>query len=133
MMATYLLLGEPESEIQVIKKLIWTRNKIYIIFILLIYFFDLNRNFKDWRSIQALVGKLGKNSLKQRIGRFSPDSISAEIAQKAKIYIEPFNLEEIREVSAGAATFFVWVRNMLIIFINNHKIIYFDNLKLNSI
>ena len=33
-------------------------------------------------------------------------------------------MEEIREVSAGAATFFVWVRNM-IIFINYNYYLYY--------
>jgi len=83
MMATYLLLGEPENDIQ------------------------------DWRAIQALVGKLGRNSLKQRIGQFKPDSIDEATALKAKTHIEQLNLDEIRDVSAGAATFYVWCDTMI--------------------
>ena len=47
----------------------------------------INGNFKGWRSIQAFVEKLGKNSRKQKIGGFLPDSITTsklELLKKRK-------------------------------------------------
>jgi hypothetical protein len=43
--------------------------------------------FQYWRDIQAMVGKLGKESLKRRIGQFQYDAVTAETTAKAKVFI----------------------------------------------
>ncbi|CAG5102815.1 Oidioi.mRNA.OKI2018_I69.chr1.g479.t2.cds [Oikopleura dioica] len=78
MRATYILLGEKPADIS------------------------------DWRALQALIGKLGAKSLKNRATKFDFDSLPKERAQKAHKLIKSMNVDEVRDVSNGAATFFVW-------------------------
>uniref|UniRef100_H2Z7K6 Dynein heavy chain coiled coil stalk domain-containing protein n=1 Tax=Ciona savignyi TaxID=51511 RepID=H2Z7K6_CIOSA len=84
MKATYMLLGVPENET------------------------------KKWSSIQTLLGKTGKDGLKRRISTFKETSVTLEIARRAKHLIgQEEDLESIRDVSAGAATFYLWVTGMV--------------------
>lgn len=59
--------------------------------------------------MQALVGKTGKESLKRRCLELKTDSLTDNIVQRAKALLEKFALDEVRDISAGAATFYVWV------------------------
>ncbi|XP_025111092.1 vicilin-like seed storage protein At2g18540 isoform X2 [Pomacea canaliculata] len=63
---------------------------------------------KDWKAVQALVGKTGKESLKRRCLELKSDSLTDNIVQRAKALLEKFALDEVRDISAGAATFYVW-------------------------
>ena len=56
------------------------------------------------------MGKTGKESLKRRVEEFDLDSVELDIALGARDLLHGCTLDEIRVVSAGAATFFVWVR-----------------------
>ena len=64
---------------------------------------------QNWRTCQALVGKTGRESLMRRISSFDPKDCSLSVAQMAKHMIENYSMSQIRDVSAGAATFFGWV------------------------
>ena len=55
------------------------------------------------------MGKTGKESLKRRISEFKVEKLSIELAMKAKQVLCRFTLDEVRDVSAGAGTFYVWV------------------------
>ncbi|CAH1258088.1 Hypp1961 [Branchiostoma lanceolatum] len=83
MVATYLLLGVKESE-------------------------TLN-----WQNLQALMGKTGREGLKRRVGLHNPADTRLETAMRAKRLLEDFNVGQIQDVSAGAATFFVWARGVI--------------------
>ncbi|PIK57548.1 putative trichohyalin isoform X2 [Apostichopus japonicus] len=78
MIATYILLGNKESEL------------------------------KDWKKMQALIGKTGKEGLKRRVMEADPNKIRHETATKVKGILSAFDLEQVRDVSAGAAIFFAW-------------------------
>ena len=65
--------------------------------------------FQVWKAVQALVGKTGKESLKRRCIECKPEKIPLAPAKRAKVLLEEYDLEEVRDVSAGAATFYVWV------------------------
>ncbi|KAJ8034092.1 hypothetical protein HOLleu_24518 [Holothuria leucospilota] len=78
MTATYMLLGNKESEL------------------------------KDWKKMQALIGKTGKDGLKRRVMEKDPNQIKLETAKKVKSILSEFDLEQVRDVSAGAAVFFAW-------------------------
>lgn len=65
---------------------------------------------KIWKTVQALVGKTGKEGLKRRCIECKPDKINVTDAKRAQALMEKYELDEIRDVSAGAATFYVWVR-----------------------
>ena len=55
------------------------------------------------------MGKTGKESLKRRVGEFKVKKLNIEVAMKAKQVLGRFSLDEVRDVSAWAGTFYVWV------------------------
>lgn len=59
--------------------------------------------------MQALIGKTGKEGLKRRVMEADPNKVSPETAKKVKGILSAFDLEQVRDVSAGAAVFFAWV------------------------
>lgn len=88
MIATYLLLNYPEKDLL------------------------------NWRNMQALLGKTGKDGLKRQVTSLDPlhvDMAKADFAFDK--YLKETDLETIRDVSAGAATFYVWVSRWEICFI----------------
>ena len=62
-----------------------------------------------WKTCQSILGKTGRDSVMRHISGFDPKDCYLDVALSAKTVIEPYSLEQIRDVSAGAATFFVWV------------------------
>ena len=70
-------------------------------------YFDI---FQEWKTVQALVGKTGKDGLKRRCLECVPYKINPDAAKRCKQLLGEFDLDDVRDVSAGAATFFVWVR-----------------------
>ena len=60
--------------------------------------------------MQAFLGRTGKESLKRQVTTLEPSKIVISTADYAeKVYLSKSDLDSIRDVSAGAATFFVWV------------------------
>lgn len=61
--------------------------------------------------MQALVGKTGKEGLKRRCLEYDPQTLADKIetGEKAKKKLSAFELDDVRDVSAGAATFYLWV------------------------
>ncbi|XP_069127879.1 uncharacterized protein [Argopecten irradians] len=68
---------------------------------------------KDWKAVQAMVGKTGKESLKRRCLECKPEAIPLAAAKRAKTLLNKFELDEVRDVSAGAATFYVFSTTMI--------------------
>ncbi|XP_067934487.1 caldesmon-like [Watersipora subatra] len=70
---------------------------------------------KEWKKVQALVGKTGKEGLKRRCLEYDPASLltKMDIANRAKEKMAAFELDDVRDVSAGAATFYLWASNMI--------------------
>ena len=64
--------------------------------------------------MQALVGKTGKESLKRRCLELKSDSLAANVAKRGKSLLGKFELDDVRDISAGAATFYVWVSHILV-------------------
>ncbi|XP_064626175.1 apical junction molecule-like [Lineus longissimus] len=71
------------------------------------------KEMKDWKAVQALVGKTGKESLKRRCLGLDAAKLDLTAAKRAKILLSQFKLDEVRDVSAGAATFYVWGTSMI--------------------
>jgi len=61
-----------------------------------------------------LIGKTGKESLKRRVKEFDVDKLQLSLASKVKDLLKNYNMNEIRDTSHGAATFYVWVHTLLI-------------------
>ncbi len=60
--------------------------------------------------MQAFLGKTGKEGLKRQVTTLEPSKIIIDVAKYAeKQYLQKHDLDSIRDVSAGAATFYVWV------------------------
>ena len=69
---------------------------------------------KNWKNLQALLGKTGKEGLKRQVTTLDPLKVSDSTADYTeKEYLKQHQLDTIRDVSAGAATFYVWVRKVL--------------------
>lgn len=84
MIATYLLLSYPEKELL------------------------------NWKNMQALLGKTGKEGLKRQVTSLDPLRVDMNKADYAfDKYLRETDLETIRDTSAGAATFYVWATNMI--------------------
>ncbi|XP_061197947.1 uncharacterized protein LOC133206053 isoform X1 [Saccostrea echinata] len=71
------------------------------------------KDVKVWKTCQSILGKTGRESVMRHISAFDPKDCYLDVAQSAKVVIEPYSLEQIRDVSAGAATFFVWAKGMI--------------------
>lgn len=71
------------------------------------------RETKDWKEVQALVGKTGKESLKRRCLELDASTLQEVIAKHAQKLLGKLELDEVRDISAGAATFFVWATAMI--------------------
>ena len=69
----------------------------------------LHSVLKDWKNVQALVGKTGKEGLKRRCLECEPHKLNPDAATRAKVLLSQFGLDDVRDVSAGAATFYLWV------------------------
>lgn len=67
---------------------------------------------QEWKTCQIILGKTGKESIMRHISNFDPKDCYLDVALSSKMLLEPYSLEQIRDVSAGAATFFVWVSKM---------------------
>lgn len=52
---------------------------------------------------------MGKESLKRKIQEFRLEKVDLEVALGARDLIRDFSLDQVRMVSAGGATFYVWV------------------------
>lgn len=63
-----------------------------------------------WKNVQALLGKTGKEGLKRMVTSLDPLHVDMTRANFAfEKYLKETDLEAIRDISAGAATFYVWV------------------------
>ncbi|ESP00550.1 hypothetical protein LOTGIDRAFT_157826 [Lottia gigantea] len=80
MKATYLLLGEREKQL------------------------------KRWEHIQSLTRKLGKESLIRRIKEFDLVNLKIPVANRSDRLLDMYDKRTVYLTSAGAGTFFKWVR-----------------------
>ncbi|KAK6178731.1 hypothetical protein SNE40_011246 [Patella caerulea] len=71
------------------------------------------KDVKEWKSIQILLGKTGKESFMRKISFFDPKAVRLSTATAAKKVIKNFTRDQIRQISAGAATFYIWATGMI--------------------
>ncbi|XP_059151708.1 uncharacterized protein LOC131937939 isoform X2 [Physella acuta] len=71
------------------------------------------KELNAWQKVQALMGKTGRESVMRKISQFEAQTASLKSAQIAKKIVEPYTKEQIRDVSAGAATFYIWALGMI--------------------
>ncbi|KAL3855588.1 hypothetical protein ACJMK2_014795 [Sinanodonta woodiana] len=68
---------------------------------------------KNWKNVQALIGKTGKMSMKMRVKEFDIDSLKTDVALRTKQILDGTKFETVCGTSAGAAGFFIWVTGMI--------------------
>jgi len=71
------------------------------------------KELKNWQMVQATLGKTGKDAIKRRILACKPEYVAREAALRSAELLKGFDLVEIKDVSLGAGTFFVWASNMV--------------------
>ena len=59
--------------------------------------------------MQTIIGKTGKESLKRQCEEFNMDNVPLDVALGSRELLKDISIEQVRKVSAGAATFYVWV------------------------
>nr|XP_022333450.1 proteoglycan 4-like isoform X4 [Crassostrea virginica] len=62
----------------------------------------------DWTDVQCLLGRYGKESLIREVRNADTININSKTSQRVLNMQSKFSLEQIRSVSNGAATFYVW-------------------------
>ncbi len=67
-------------------------------------------SLQDWRSVQVLIGKTGKESLKRRIKELQFNKVDLQNAATARMVLLQYTKEQVQNVSVGVATFYIWVR-----------------------
>ncbi|KAL5013539.1 hypothetical protein ScPMuIL_007809 [Solemya velum] len=91
MMATYLVLGHDEEETRV------------------------------WKNVQSLMWRTGNASIKRRVHNTSIDEVPYSVAKRAEEVLGDITTANVRLVSAGAATFYVWVNGIIEELKNRHN------------
>ncbi|CAH1787326.1 unnamed protein product [Owenia fusiformis] len=71
------------------------------------------KELQTWVSVQALIGKTGRESLKRKVTEFRVDFVQHEVIMRAQHILAVYELPEVTAVSAGLATFFVWANGMI--------------------
>lgn len=51
--------------------------------------------------------------MKRRVSEFDVDKLQLSLASKVKDLLKNYRLNEVRDTSHGAATFYVWVRILI--------------------
>ncbi|XP_046362001.2 uncharacterized protein LOC124139065 isoform X2 [Haliotis rufescens] len=68
---------------------------------------------KEWIKVQNILSRTGKESLKRRVEKFDINKLEPDIAMGAKVILKDLTLNQVRVVSAGAATFYVWTKGLI--------------------
>lgn len=67
---------------------------------------------EDWEDLQILMGKLGKDSMLRRVLQFDTINVQPETKYHVDRTLQEHTETEVRLASAGAGTFYVWLRNV---------------------
>ncbi|XP_041357267.1 uncharacterized protein LOC121374291 [Gigantopelta aegis] len=68
---------------------------------------------KKWKNVLILMGKTGKESLMRKVSLFNAQNVTLSSAKASKKFIGTITKDQIRSVSAGAATFYLWATSMI--------------------
>ncbi|XP_078702613.1 uncharacterized protein LOC144928284 [Branchiostoma floridae x Branchiostoma belcheri] len=74
------------------------------------------RETEDWRNVQALMG----HSLTKKIQHINPSRVRLQTALRAQEILNNFTPGQIRDVSAGAASFYHWAQGVIQVVISSH-------------
>ncbi|KAL5004248.1 hypothetical protein ScPMuIL_017704 [Solemya velum] len=66
-----------------------------------------------WSRIQGIMARGGKNSLLKQVLDLHADTIPRGTVREADVILETLDLQRIRDVSIGAAAFYIWARGVI--------------------
>ncbi|CAF0911514.1 unnamed protein product [Didymodactylos carnosus] len=72
-----------------------------------------NKDLQRWSQIQALLGRLGRNSVKRRCYELNPLEIPMDKAREAKAILRNYDLLRVSEISVGLSVFYNWTMTMI--------------------
>lgn len=73
---------------------------------------DKPRYVEEWADIQALMGRTGKDGLLRRVRQFDTQNVQNDTEQHVEKVLGKHTEYEACVASAGAGTFYVWLRNV---------------------
>ncbi|KAH9525357.1 hypothetical protein Btru_001150 [Bulinus truncatus] len=68
---------------------------------------------RDWPSLQAMAGRLGRDSLIHQVQDFDSNNVDDRTAKRVREILNYHELADIRLASNGAATFHVWASKVV--------------------
>ncbi|XP_078616756.1 uncharacterized protein LOC144885026 isoform X2 [Branchiostoma floridae x Branchiostoma japonicum] len=71
------------------------------------------KDTESWQSVQILLSKAGAEGLKRRVSACHVAKIPVAVANRSRQFLSKYNLDEIRDVSAGAATLYLWATGVV--------------------
>ncbi|KAK3588378.1 hypothetical protein CHS0354_018179 [Potamilus streckersoni] len=74
---------------------------------------EKKNGLEDWTNIQVLMARTGKDGLQKRILDRRPEDVNEKDVEVADVILEPHNINEAREASAGTAAFYRWAKGFL--------------------
>lgn len=67
---------------------------------------------EDWEDLQMLMGKTGKDKMLRRVKEFDTINVQPDTVYRVQQTINKYTETDARIASAGAGTFYVWLRNV---------------------
>lgn len=74
---------------------------------------------QSWNQIRTDFGQLGRNTLKARIDRFDPNTLTLAMCQQCQEVLEGVTVESMKEVSKILPIFYKWVNVNSSFFVEN--------------
>ncbi|CAH1240778.1 Hypp6096 [Branchiostoma lanceolatum] len=71
------------------------------------------KDTENWQSVQILLSKGGAEGLKRRVSACNVAKIPVAVANRSRQFLGKYSLDEIRDVSAGAATLYLWATGVV--------------------
>ncbi|XP_060594837.1 uncharacterized protein LOC132749158 [Ruditapes philippinarum] len=73
---------------------------------------DKEEYVEDWEDLQVLMGKTGKSGMLRRVRQFDTVNVQPDTKYRVEKTLNDHTEVEVRLASAGAGTFYVWLRNV---------------------
>ncbi|KAL8620042.1 hypothetical protein ACOMHN_015324 [Nucella lapillus] len=68
---------------------------------------------KDWSRVLVIIGRTGRQALKRRREELDTNKVALDVALGSRNLLKDITLEQVRKVSVGAATFYVWTKGVV--------------------
>lgn len=73
------------------------------------FFFNIQIFLQEWADIQILLGRHGREKLLREVEKADTVNLDEHTCKRVEQLQKDFTIDDIRSVSNGAATFYLWV------------------------